>query len=275
MIKLSSNGEQQWKIIRHMKSFGTTGVDAALEHGYPKNYGSEIDNLSDIELESIFANLDSKYGDIMTKKKNESKFVALLNRQGFFENKKTYKNLTSFMIGDTVKFQNQIGKIISIRESFVVIRDSNGHIEVFHDNMLEHCGHCHEEEKNDKESKETKEKPIDPEPDDQEEKEENMITELDEEYKMVRKNGMIYVIDSRGNCKERFQDTPRNVVMVSDYLRNRNNLSETDHPGFNAVQDKISRKQGVSKEKAGAILAASSRNASPAAKKANPRLKKV
>jgi hypothetical protein len=47
------------------------------------------------------------------------------------------------------------------------------------------------------------------------------------------------------------------------------------HPGFKAVQEKIAKKQGVSKKAAGAILAASSRNASPAAKKKNPKLKKV
>ena len=47
------------------------------------------------------------------------------------------------------------------------------------------------------------------------------------------------------------------------------------HPGFKAVQDKIAKKQGVSKEAAGAILAASSRNASAGAKRRNPRLKRV
>ena len=47
------------------------------------------------------------------------------------------------------------------------------------------------------------------------------------------------------------------------------------HPGFKAVQKKIARKSGVSMERAGAILAASSRGASKAAKKKNPRLKRV
>lgn len=47
------------------------------------------------------------------------------------------------------------------------------------------------------------------------------------------------------------------------------------HPGFKAVQSSIARKEGISKQRAGAILAASSRKASPAAKKANPALKKV
>ena len=47
------------------------------------------------------------------------------------------------------------------------------------------------------------------------------------------------------------------------------------HPGFKSVQASIARRQGVSKKRAGAILAASTRRASPAAKKANPRLKRV
>lgn len=49
----------------------------------------------------------------------------------------------------------------------------------------------------------------------------------------------------------------------------------TTHPGFKAVQSKIAAKQGISKEAAGAILAASTRKASGKAKAANPRLKKV
>ena len=47
------------------------------------------------------------------------------------------------------------------------------------------------------------------------------------------------------------------------------------HPGFKAVAAKIAKKQGVSKDRAGAILAAGARKASPAAVKANPALKKV
>ena len=44
---------------------------------------------------------------------------------------------------------------------------------------------------------------------------------------------------------------------------------------FKKVQSKIAKKEGISKKKAGAILAASSRRASPAAKRKNPKLKKV
>lgn len=46
------------------------------------------------------------------------------------------------------------------------------------------------------------------------------------------------------------------------------------HPGFAAVQKKIEG-EGYSKNVAGAILAKKTREASPAAKKKNPRLKRV
>lgn len=45
------------------------------------------------------------------------------------------------------------------------------------------------------------------------------------------------------------------------------------HPGFKAVQKKIAKKYGM--KRAGAILAAATRRASPAAKRKNPRLRKV
>lgn len=47
------------------------------------------------------------------------------------------------------------------------------------------------------------------------------------------------------------------------------------HPGFAKVQSSIMKKEGVSKERAGAMLAASTRRASPEAKKKNPDLKHV
>ena len=47
------------------------------------------------------------------------------------------------------------------------------------------------------------------------------------------------------------------------------------HPGFKAVAAKIAKKQGISKERAGAIVAAGARKASAKAVKANPNLKKV
>lgn len=45
------------------------------------------------------------------------------------------------------------------------------------------------------------------------------------------------------------------------------------HPGFKAVAAKIGKEPGV--RNPGAVLAAAGRKASPAAKKANPRLLKV
>lgn len=45
--------------------------------------------------------------------------------------------------------------------------------------------------------------------------------------------------------------------------------------GFKAAQASIAKKEGISSKSAGAILASSTRKASPAAKKANPNLKKV
>jgi len=52
-------------------------------------------------------------------------------------------------------------------------------------------------------------------------------------------------------------------------------MASKKHPGFKAVQKRIAAKQGISMERAGAILASSARKASPAAKKANPRLRRV
>ncbi len=47
------------------------------------------------------------------------------------------------------------------------------------------------------------------------------------------------------------------------------------HPGFKGVAAGIAKKEGVSRERAGAILASAARNASGAAHKANPRLARV
>lgn len=52
-------------------------------------------------------------------------------------------------------------------------------------------------------------------------------------------------------------------------------LHNEGHPGFQEVQGEIQKRMGVPAERAGAILAASTRNASPAAKRANPNLKRV
>lgn len=47
------------------------------------------------------------------------------------------------------------------------------------------------------------------------------------------------------------------------------------HRGFKEVQKEIAKKQGISMERAGAILAASARKASPEAVRKNPNLAKV
>ena len=52
-------------------------------------------------------------------------------------------------------------------------------------------------------------------------------------------------------------------------------MAKGKHPGFASVQNKIAKKEGISKDRAGAILASASRNASKGAKRANPALKKV
>jgi hypothetical protein len=51
--------------------------------------------------------------------------------------------------------------------------------------------------------------------------------------------------------------------------------STKGHPGFQNVAGQIARKQGVSKERAAAMLAAGTRRAGPSARKANPNLKRV
>ena len=51
-------------------------------------------------------------------------------------------------------------------------------------------------------------------------------------------------------------------------------MSKT-HPGFQNAAKQISKKEGLSFDRAKAILASATRKASPAAKKANPNLKRV
>jgi len=47
------------------------------------------------------------------------------------------------------------------------------------------------------------------------------------------------------------------------------------HPGFAKAAQSIAKKEGISTEAASAILASSTRKASPAAKRANPHLNNV
>lgn len=51
--------------------------------------------------------------------------------------------------------------------------------------------------------------------------------------------------------------------------------AEQKHSGFQKVASRIAAKEGISKDRASAILANASRHASAKAKRANPRLKKV
>lgn len=51
--------------------------------------------------------------------------------------------------------------------------------------------------------------------------------------------------------------------------------SKRKHPGFAAIASSISKREGISPDRAGAILASASRGASKQAKKTNPRLRRV
>lgn len=65
------------------------------------------------------------------------------------------------------------------------------------------------------------------------------------------------------------------TFVTKSYDKKGRSMKGKKHPGFVAVQAKIAKKQGISKERAGAIVAAGARKASAKAVKANPRLKKV
>ncbi len=52
-------------------------------------------------------------------------------------------------------------------------------------------------------------------------------------------------------------------------------MATKKHPGFKKAAENISKKEGVSPDRAKAILASATRKASPSAKKKNPKLKKV
>lgn len=52
-------------------------------------------------------------------------------------------------------------------------------------------------------------------------------------------------------------------------------MADKAHPGFKAVAASIARREGVSMDRARAMLAAQTRRASPAARRRNPRLNRV
>jgi hypothetical protein len=58
-------------------------------------------------------------------------------------------------------------------------------------------------------------------------------------------------------------------------FEDRHNPNAPQKRGFKNVQKSIAKKQGIPMKRAGAILAAGTRKASPAAKRKNPRLKRV
>ena len=59
------------------------------------------------------------------------------------------------------------------------------------------------------------------------------------------------------------------------FTKEKTNMAEKKHPGFKKAAASIAKKEGISSDAASAILASSTRNASAAAKRANPRLKNV
>jgi hypothetical protein len=65
------------------------------------------------------------------------------------------------------------------------------------------------------------------------------------------------------------------LIKIDDKIDNLDKIMKAKTRGFKANQNKIAAKEGVSKKAAGAILASATRNASKAAKRKNPRLKKV
>jgi hypothetical protein len=69
---------------------------------------------------------------------------------------------------------------------------------------------------------------------------------------------------------QREGDTKRQLPVEMEGGSPRN---EAAHPGFAAVEKKIGQRSGI--RDPGAVLAAATRRASPAAKAANPRLKRV
>lgn len=67
------------------------------------------------------------------------------------------------------------------------------------------------------------------------------------------------------------------LIVGADLTSHRPILKEVPmkHPGFKKVAYKIAKQQGISRERASAILASSTRKASASAKAKNPNLKRV
>jgi hypothetical protein len=80
-------------------------------------------------------------------------------------------------------------------------------------------------------------------------------------------------VDIPVTLRRRLRSVGRNIRKPVASIMEGPNMAK--HPGFKAVQSKIAAKEGVSKARAGAMLAASTRRASAGAKKKNPHLKRV
>lgn len=64
-------------------------------------------------------------------------------------------------------------------------------------------------------------------------------------------------------------------TILSEKLEYHLDQARSVNESFKSVQNKIAKKDGVSKKAAARILASASRNASAAAKRKNPKLKRV
>ena len=76
---------------------------------------------------------------------------------------------------------------------------------------------------------------------------------------------------SNYNRKQSYKQMLNNIKK----LKSKHMKKTEKHPGFAGVQKQVAKREHVSMASAGAIIAQAARNASAAAKKANPKLKKV
>jgi hypothetical protein len=100
-------------------------------------------------------------------------------------------------------------------------------------------------------------------------------------YRGSNLNGNMTIAEMKAKeaLQKSVKKTPAKLTKEQQYLKDIEDSYKknggTVHPGFKSVQSSIAAKQGISKQAAGAILASSTRKASPKAKAKNPRLKKV
>jgi len=75
--------------------------------------------------------------------------------------------------------------------------------------------------------------------------------------------------------KDGMHKMPNGKMMSDAEMKKKHGKMDKEHPGFQAVQGRIAKRMGVSKKRAGAILAKATRKASKKAKAKNPRLRRV